>query len=117
MTPFVPLAALIAWTRWLRRRTATPPWARAIAISFVAIGSLGVVVTIVLAVQSFGAATADSTSEADAARMLAEGLSESMNCGALASLVAVAGAVWLVVCTWRWHWSAKPPVIERGPYR
>jgi phosphate/sulfate permease len=34
-------------------------------------------------------------------RMLAEGISEAMNCGALVFLVAIVAAIWLAFWSWR----------------
>jgi hypothetical protein len=96
---------VLRWTSWLRRRTATPPWARGIALG---LGALWVLVLM----------TGLCTALVATARTRVNDIADGMNISAMALIVLVADAAWLLACTWRWHWSSRPPTVARdGPYR
>ena len=108
VTAFAPAALLVPlfmWARWLRRRTTAPRYAAVTALGIVAVSALVTVMGAVAAIHAVTAARIDESSDASVkARVLAEGISEAMNCGALGVAIAVPAAVWLLFATWRWHW-------------
>ncbi len=108
LTPAAPLLPLLFWTRWLRRRTAAPRFATRISYALLVVGAL---VTLFGVVSTFRTVALNVADEVDGtsqkARMLAEGISEAINCGALAIVVALVAAFWLLFATWRWLWLAR----------
>jgi hypothetical protein len=57
----------------------------------------------------------DCTGPTERSRMLAEGISEAINCGMLVLTIEIVAALWLLFATWRWHWSLRPPVVKGSP--
>jgi hypothetical protein len=110
------LAALVAWVRWLRRRTGAP---RFVAFVAYAMMVLAVVFAVSSAVSILVTMRLDDCKWAtDRARMLANGIAEAIYGGALVLTIELVAALWLVFATWRWHWSLRPPVVEgTPPYR
>jgi len=106
LAPLVPLAALGLWTRWLGKRAGAPRWAWGTAAGIVALGvivSTAGCVLVATVMRAPGAAIDPS----DKARVLAQGISEAMNCSALVVLLMIVVTGWLVVWTWRYRWSAR----------
>jgi hypothetical protein len=101
VAPAVLLLPLAFWARWLRRRGDVPRFITTAAIAQILLGAL---ITILAAALAFSATkTATDDDPTAPARALAEGISEAMNCGALAVLFALAAALWLAFGTWRWR--------------
>ena len=109
LLPAAAIAGLGLWARWLRRRALAPQWAGSIAYGLVVIGALPFV-----GGAAWGAWTvmgANAGEPGDKARVLAEGISEAMNCGALGLLVGIGGMLWLGFCTWMWHRAARRRLV------
>jgi hypothetical protein len=88
--------------RSLSRRSGVPRLVPRVAYTFAAGAGLIVIGGSVSGVlRSMGAVSGDSGGPSQKARMLGEGISEAMNCGALGFLVAVVGAMWLGFWAWR----------------
>jgi len=103
----VPSALVLgAWT-WARRigkRPEVPKLASRVAYGLVILSALAVVAGVVVGfVGGFGAVSGDRIDPSQKARVLAEGISEAMNCGALGFLLTVVTAAWLLFCSWRWR--------------
>jgi hypothetical protein len=121
--------AVLKWTGWLRRRTATPPWARAIAFFVGALGVLALMAGMCTAVAAPEGRQVCNAHEAEhfpsecAFRRVKtetrrETISNGLSLGGIGVLVLVFGVAWLLGCTWRWHWALRPPRVEGlGPYR
>jgi hypothetical protein len=105
LSPAALLVPLYLWARWLRRRTGVPRFVRGIAVLLAALAAAVALFGAVASVHALmGAVTGESVGPLEKSRALAEGLSEAMNCGALAVVVAAVLALWLLFSTWRWHW-------------
>ena len=105
LSPAVFLVPLVLWARWLRRRTGAPRFVVRVALALAALAAAVTLFGVVVSVRALLSAGADESAEAyGKARALAEGISEAMNCGALAVVVALVLALWLLFGTWRWHW-------------
>ncbi len=95
MVPLAAIVPLALWARSLRGRSAPRV---AIAIAYAAL-ALGVVITLLGAVAAerpLITALAGANTPVDRARALAEGISEAMNCSALAVILSIAAALWLL---------------------
>jgi hypothetical protein len=65
--------------------------------------------------RSVGAEYPDTSQKA---RLIAETISELMNCTALCVPLYFVGACLMLFFTWRYHWSVKTPTPEgEPPYR
>lgn len=116
LAPNVLLLPLFAWAQWVRRRTAAPrfaPWTAYALLAFGAVITMFGAVSLLAAGGSAGNGDADGASQRS--RLLAEGISEAINCGALVVAVAVVTALWLLLGTWRWYWAVRPPVVKGDP--
>jgi hypothetical protein len=105
VSPFAIRSALGSWIRWLRNRTAIPSWARLLSqwLVWAAAGalSLGIV-----------SATWYEVGPNRPVMRLAE---VAIFAGFALEFLAVA---WLLACTWRWHWAARPAIpAGMPPYR
>jgi hypothetical protein len=98
--PVLCVVALVLWARQLETRGARRFVTRVAYVSTALVAFLtlwGYVASVILAARAFG----DRTESSQKARALAEGISEAMNCEALALLVALVAAAWLGF--WRWR--------------
>jgi hypothetical protein len=121
--------AVLRWTGWLRRRTGTPPWARAVAFFLAAFGVLALTAGMCTAIAApdggqpctrwFEAQhPSDCAVQRVKARDRSETISNGLSVGGVGLLILVSGVAWLLGCTWRWHWAARSPAFEgSGPYR
>jgi hypothetical protein len=90
------------WTRWLARRSGLPRFVVWGGHGLSACGALIIVASIVGALRvGSGSVFGEGIDPGQKARMLAEGISEAMNCGALAFLIAIVAVLWLGFWTWR----------------
>jgi hypothetical protein len=106
---------LVAWAWWLGGKYGAPRCVR-----WVGLGCAGVWLTLAVysvfgLIESFGSVSAESTDPAQKARVLAENISQSMWSAMLGMGVLAVGLVAMLVLTWRYHWSAKPPVAPGSP--
>jgi len=99
--------ALFFWARWLRRRTTAPRYGAWTAYALLAPGVGmtidGLVVHGFVLVGAIGSAA----SPADRSRILANGISEVIWNQAVTTIIDVIVTFWLLLVTWRWHWTAK----------
>jgi hypothetical protein len=107
LTPAMLLLPLFAWARWLRRRAAVPRFVVGTSFALLAVGASvtlfgGAVAS--LQAETFRAVESGDGAPQERSRVLAEGISEAMNCGALGAVIASVLALWLLFGTWRWHW-------------
>jgi hypothetical protein len=107
LVPALVVMGLWFWARWLGRRAGAPRWAVFIAYVFVVLAALPVVGGAV----RIGARWGQDRGAGAKARALAEAISEAMNCCSLGLFVAVAGMIWLAVCTWRWRRVARRRLV------
>jgi biopolymer transport protein ExbB/TolQ len=94
---FVGALACAWWARriWKRRRN-LPLFARAIAAIAAASMLFGMLGTVIGLVKAFGAVGGESVDPSQKARILAEGISEAMNCTAFGIVVWVPSVVVLI---------------------
>ena len=111
--PFV--VALLFWARWVGGKYGAPRWVRWSGWAVAAAWAVTAVVSIHGMVESFGAVRGESVDPAQKARALAEGISGAMHAALMGIAVIASGIVFLLVLTWRYHWSAKPEVVPREP--
>jgi hypothetical protein len=103
VSPFAVRSALGAWIRWLRNRTAMPSWARLLSqwLAWTAAGALALGILSVTAYELFPH------------RVGALHVAEvTIFAGFALEFLSV---MWLLGCTWRWHWAAKPAIASRTP--
>jgi hypothetical protein len=115
-----PLVPVWIWARWLRRRTGAPRFASWTAYALIGLGALFALVGAASLVLAYSAPPAPGypwTEPAGKARVLAEGISASLNCGAIEVLIALLATAWLLFCTYRWHWRVRRPTVGDPPYR
>lgn len=109
----VPLLSIVGvWlgARRLRRRTDVPRFVPRVAYVFATVSALVIVVgTVAGVLRSMGSASSESDGPSQKARVLGEGISEAMNCGALGFLGAVVGAMWLGLWAWRFRRAESRP--------
>ena len=90
------------WSRRLwRRRKGLAVRTRIIAVVVATSAVLGALGTLIGLVKAFGAVGGESIDPSQRARILAEGLSEAMNCTALGVVVWVPSAIALIFATRR----------------
>ena len=112
VTLSVVLAVLVVqalWIRWLRKRTRAPGWmlvlAGILASSPLWMGVMGIAIGLAA---SFRAAGGESVDTSQKARILAEGIAETMNLTAFGLLLAfLVLPLWLLGLTWRYYWSTR----------
>jgi len=97
------------WIRWLWRKTSAPRWTLVVAATLASLplagGLLGMGMSVL---SSIGATAMPMVDPSHKARMLAEGISEALNCGALGLVIAVVMALpILVVLSQRYRPGAK----------
>jgi hypothetical protein len=105
--PIVLLVPLGAWALWLNGLGTLPS---------LVVWSHGVLITLGMLGTLYGAVLAWSMSDPERlkngndpskkARMLAQGMSESMNFAGVVTLYAFAVTLWMLFATWMWHWHA-----------
>jgi hypothetical protein len=101
----VPVGASIgvwAWAKWLAKRTSAPRLATLVGYAIAVASGVPMMPGFLYFIVSVGR-QGGSQPPSVSARVLAEGISEVMNCGALAVLIALAGYGWLLFCTVRWR--------------
>jgi hypothetical protein len=59
------------------------------------------------ALVSVGDVSGETLGPGQNARLLAEGISEATNWGALGFLITVVAALWLGVCSWKWRGAPR----------
>ena len=114
---FVAIALVISvalWVRWIWMRYQAShrsliAWMLTTAVLF-ALGICGMLMGLI---KAFGAVGGESIDPSQKARILAEGISEGMNCSVLGLLPLLVMPVVLVVLTWKYHWS-KPKKDASG---
>ena len=106
---------LVLWARWLGRLYGVPRFVRHLAWFFAAVWALGAAWSVMGMLEGFGAISSESVDPSQKARILAEGIAESMNALAISAALLLFGAVVMLVLTWRYHWTAKPPNVPRDP--
>lgn len=106
---FVLIAIAISialWVRWLwMRYQAARRSLIAWMLTTVVLLAHGVCGTLMGLIKAFGAVGGESIDPSQKARVLAEGISEGMNCSVFGLLPLLVIPVVLVVITWRYHWS------------
>jgi hypothetical protein len=106
VSPFAIRSGLGAWIRWLRNRTAMPSWARLVSqwLAWTAAGALAVGILSATSYELFPS------------RIVVLRVAEAtIFAGFALEFLAVA---WLLGCTWRWHWAARPAIpAGMPPYR
>jgi len=75
--------------------------------------ALGVCGMLMGLIKAFGAVGGESIDPSQKARVLAEGISEDMNCSVFGLLPVLAMSVFLVIITWRYHWSKTEKTLPR----
>jgi cytochrome bd-type quinol oxidase subunit 2 len=89
---------LVLWLRFLWKRTRAPKW---LLFSLpIVMGMLSMTLGVL---NSFGAVAGESVDPSQKARILAEGISEAMNCTAFALIVLM--PLVLLALTWKYRWS------------
>ena len=105
--PPLSIIGLLVWVGRVRK-TGTRRFVVWVAYVLAAIAGLaivsGYVGTVIAAIQTVGG---DAVDPSQKARVLAEGISEGMNCGAFGFLVALVAVGWLSF--WRWRGRRKGP--------
>ena len=109
------VVALLFWGRWLGGKYGAPRWVRWVGWPIAAVWAVTGALAVHRLIEGFGALEAGAADPAQKARVLAEGISEAMHVALLGIGVIVAGFVALLVLTWRYHWSAKPPAVPHDP--
>ncbi len=123
---FVALAAtaavvgVVRWSRFVASRYGAPRWTRYVGpsgvIASAGIGVGGTAVGLHRALHIFDDAPAVDPS--DKARILAEAISEAMHMAFIGTGIALATVIFLLILTFRYHWSARSPKpLGSPPYR
>ncbi len=107
--------ALSSWARWLSGRYGAPRWLRATSWVFLAMAALHLVAHLLSFRGLSAAADRGVVEPADHARLLANGISEAMNTLFFSGVLAMAGAVAMLVLTWTFHWRVKSARPEGSP--
>lgn len=94
-----PVATVIWLRRLWKRRSELRAWTKALAGLLAAAVVFGALGTAVGFIKGFGAVGGESVDPSQKARILAERISEAMNCAALGLLVGLPSAVALLVLT------------------
>jgi hypothetical protein len=113
LAPLALLVPLIIWARWLRRRAGIPPFARKTGYGFLALAMSLTAYAVVRVPFDLGSLAQAHT--ADKARILGSAIAEAMYDDVLTFAVAAVMALWLLFCTWRWFWAAKPVTVKGDP--
>jgi hypothetical protein len=111
----VPSVLLALWARWLGRRPAAPRFVRWLPYVFLVVWAAASIITIVVAIWSFGAVSGDDTDPGTKARQLANGISYAFYCTRAEVGALAAGALYLLFGTWRYHWSVRPGEVPGSP--
>jgi hypothetical protein len=89
------------------------------AYGVLALGAAAMLTATLIVISAFGGISGEtvdpSGSARERARVVAEGVSEGLNCEALSFIAILVAVLWLLFCTWRWHWAARPPVVKGDP--
>jgi hypothetical protein len=99
--PLVFAACLWFWVRWLARKTPTPRMATRAGYAVVTLSCISIAWGFAMGLIAVSAFR--SVSPGQKSRMLATGIAETMNGGAIGLMVALPGALWLGFCTWKWR--------------
>lgn len=107
--------ALGLWANWLGGRYGCPRWVRFLTVPIALTWLAGATAT------GFGLSAItrlvdrDQVDPADKARVLAEGISESMNGVAFSAVGLAFWALVLLALTYRFYWSARGPKTPGDP--
>ena len=94
------LAAITSWSlRLWKRRRLLSPLARAVLLLMAASAAFGLLGTVVGLVKAFGSVGGESIDPSQKARILAEGISEAMNCTAFGLCIGVPSVIALLYMT------------------
>jgi hypothetical protein len=90
------------------KRTPAPRFAAVVGYAFAILSVVPMVLGLVYGIVAVVSvvrpgAGQDPAAPSQKARLLGETISETMNCGALGVLIALAGYGWLLFCTLRWR--------------
>jgi hypothetical protein len=109
VSPMLFVVPLFVWARWLRRAAKAPRYVAKVAYVLISIALVAVISGSVGAARVFRGATVcvESGAASEMARLIGQGVSRALNCGALAVLAAILAAGWLLYGTWRWHWAGR----------
>jgi biopolymer transport protein ExbB len=100
--PPASVTGVVVWARSMQRRQSVPGFVIALAYGLAGLGTLAIAAgTISGIIVGTGPVSSEAVDPSQKARALAEGVSEAMNCGALALLIALVAAVWLALWGWR----------------
>ena len=89
------------WARWLAKRPNAPRFLRFLPSAIVVLCAVGFLSVAYGLIVSFGAVSGESVDPSQKARILAEGISEAMNCYALLGIVLLVIALGLGIATLR----------------
>jgi len=107
----VPPAAVVGvwlWARRLARRDGVPRFVARGGYWLASLGALVLALGVVRgALVSVGDVSGETLGPGQNARLLAEGISEATNWGALGFLITVVAALWLGVCSWKWRGAPR----------
>ncbi len=113
LAPLGLLIPLFLWARWLRRRTGIHPFAWRIGYGVLVFAVCMTAYKLVMVL--FDLAPLARARGADKARILASAIAEAMYDDMVIGAVAPVTALWLLFCTWRWFWAAKPVTVKGNP--
>jgi hypothetical protein len=112
LAPLAAAGAVLAWARWLGRGNGAP---RAVIALAHALGAFSGVVALFGPIGAWRAnADADAPGVSNKARHLAKAIAATMSSGALALFVALVGAAWLALWTWRARPTARKKLLVLG---
>ena len=89
------------WARWLTKRPRAPRILRFLRSTIVVLCAVGFLSVSYGLIVSFGAVSGESVDPSQKARILAEGISDAMNCYALLGIVLMVIAIGLGIATLR----------------
>ena len=108
IVPLITLPAVVAlalWARWLGRHDNAPRFVRYLPWGFLGTWLLVTIGWAVDFVTSRGSVSGESVDPSQKARILAEGISETINIFGCSIVLIAAGAIAMLLLTWRYHWA------------
>jgi hypothetical protein len=104
LAPLLSVVGVWAWARKVGERQNIPRFASRVAYALAILGAASIAFGVVSgSVSGLSVVSGERIDPSQKARVLAEGISEAMNCGALGFLLTVIAALWLSFFTWRWR--------------